>query len=85
MLERHQTLSYDVISVFVSGWLGDATGNYKNVFYFAGGPMILGAIIFSLIWWVKDPVLQHHRRPTQAISFADVCGELVIYEKLTVV
>ena len=55
------------------------------MFYLTGGPMILGALIFSLIWCVKDPVLTDHQRPIRVVSFPDLCGDVVIYEKLTVV
>ncbi|EDO49501.1 predicted protein [Nematostella vectensis] len=65
------------------GWLGTITGRYRNVFFLAGGPMLLGAAIFSFIWCVKAPKQETDQRQSVYLPGSD--GEILVYERLTVV
>ncbi|XP_031559590.1 monocarboxylate transporter 12-like [Actinia tenebrosa] len=64
-------------------WLGEATGRYRNVFFLAGGPMLLGTILFTFIWFFKQPERLESSRRTVCLPGSP--GEIFVYEKLTVV
>jgi hypothetical protein len=68
-----------------AGWLGDATGRYRNVFYLAGGPMLLGSLLFTLIWFFKRPDISPFVTPRRAVYLPGSDGEMFVYERLTVV
>lgn len=70
--------------LFYTGWFGDVTGNYRNLFYMAGAPTILGGFIFSLTRCVKDPVIESQQRRALVIPREE--KEIIfVYDRLTVV
>ena len=82
---RSHTSCLTFAPIPLTGWFVAVTGNNKHVFYFNGGPMILGALLLSLIWCVKDSSLAPRRRDIRVLSIPDLCGEVLVYERLTVV
>ncbi|KAK3735095.1 hypothetical protein QZH41_011255 [Actinostola sp. cb2023] len=73
------------IYVFLSlGWLGEATGRYRDVFYLAGGPMLLGSLLFGLIWCFKPP--GRIREQTTRVEFPPAAydDEILVNERETV-
>lgn len=60
------------------------TGHYRNLFFLAGGPTVLGAFIFSLIHCVKDPLIESQQK--RALIVPNHEKEIIfVYERLTVV
>ena len=77
-------LNLSVLYLFPTGWFGEITGNYRNLFFLAGAPTILGAFIFSLVHCIKDPVIS--RQQKRAIVIPNHEKEIMlVYERLTVV
>ena len=83
-LEFCLLLNLSILYFFPTGWFGEITGNYRNLFFLAGAPTILGAFIFSLVHCIKDPVIA--RQQKRAIVIPNHEKEIMlIYERLTVV
>lgn len=60
------------------------TGHYRNLFFLAGGPTVLGGFIFSLIHCVKDPLIESQQK--RALIVPNQEKEIIfVYERLTVV
>ena len=71
-------------SSFSIGWFGEITGHYRNLFFLAGAPTVLGAFIFSLMHCIKDPVIESQRK--RAIVIPDNEKEIIfVFDRLTVV
>ena len=69
---------------FFAGWFGEVTGHYRNLFFLAGAPTIIGALIFALIHCVKDPLIESQQK--RALVIPDQEKEIIfVYDRLTVV
>ena len=55
-----------LITVFSSGWLADANGNYDSSFYFAGASFLSGGLVSAVI-----PVMWHCRPSGRATISGD--------------
>lgn len=71
-------------TLFLTGWFGEITGNYRNLFVMAGAPTVIGAFIFSLVHCIKDPVIESQRRKALIIP-RDEKEMIFVYDRLTVV
>ncbi|KAJ7340121.1 hypothetical protein OS493_002847 [Desmophyllum pertusum] len=67
-----------------AGWFGEITGHYRNLFFLAGAPTIVGAFVFSLMHCVKDPVIASQQK--RALVVPNHEKEIIfVYDRLTVV
>lgn len=67
-----------------SGWFGETTGKYRNLFFLAGAPTICGAVVFSLIQCIKDPIIESQQKRALVIPTEE--KEIIfVYDRLTVV
>lgn len=67
-----------------AGWFGETTGKYRNLFFLAGAPTICGAVVFSLIQCIKDPIIESQQKRALVIPTEE--KEIIfVYDRLTVV